>query len=114
MQFYDDVVKQMVSVAIDRYGYYHNKHEFESVLREEIWEVSKEVKKLNKQHKKLFSKINKNKETSKQEQKLQKFARGTIFEALQVLAVLEKNKISKQKLANQNSFNEQMNKINEI
>lgn len=132
MDFLDEVSKQFVDDAIEKHGYFHNKHEFESVLREEIEESKEEIKKIKKMHKKMWDNIRKNKDTSNQENEIIKLARFVIFETLQIIAVIEKNKISKKKyslddnnLKNESSkdesskknyydFETQMNKVSKL
>jgi hypothetical protein len=87
-----EAVKQELESAIEKYGYFHSLHEAESVLREEVEEVSENVELMVNIHRRFFEFIK-----EKDEEKalillhrLREKAIETIEEAVQVAAMCDK------------------------
>lgn len=92
MEMIKGVVDQMKEDAIKKHGLFNSDSEYYAVLKEECEELSEEATKINKILKNLWGNVRKDERLEVFNEGIEKYANRAIFEALQVLAVIEKYK----------------------
>jgi len=82
-------IKQKL-MAIDKYGHFHNIHEFFAVLKEEIEEAENDFSKINTQSKIMWLEIKKDKSIDDYVNEIHQLSFSCIKELIQVMAVCDK------------------------
>jgi RecJ-like exonuclease len=84
------LVKKQKFMAIEKYGHFHNIHEFFAVLKEEIEEAENDFSKINTQSKIMWLEIKKDESINNYVNEIHKLTFNCIKELIQVMAVCDK------------------------
>jgi hypothetical protein len=82
--------KQQKFMAIEKYGHFHNIHEFFAVLKEEMEEAENDFSKINTQSKIMWLEIKKDESIDNHVNEVHKLTFNCIKELIQVMAVCDK------------------------
>ena len=94
MDLIKNAIEDIAKKAIEKHGYYNSYAEYYAILKEETEELAEEIAIINKQVKYLWGAVRKNDNFDIYNNNIENHTNKAIYEALQVLSVIEKYKLT--------------------